>query len=154
MQILHLKNKNIAKRVHEISIQAYRVEATYLEVDSFPPLKETYASLQESDDIFCGHYLGETLVGVLAYSITDNTLHIHRVVVDPTYFHQGIASALLSSLIQTFPEKDMYVTTGEKNIPAISLYERFAFAPYKQRDTTIDICLIEFKRLHNAKRKM
>ena len=72
---------------------------------------------------------GETMVGYLICSRYDTVWHLMNVSVDPDRRREGIASALLSSLIQRIGDRDSQLTLEVRpsNRGAIRLYEGFGF---------------------------
>jgi len=72
---------------------------------------------------------GEELVGYLVCSRYDTVWHIMNVAVDPVHRRQGIATALLTGLIERINDTRARFTleVRESNIGAIALYERYGF---------------------------
>jgi ribosomal protein S18 acetylase RimI-like enzyme len=95
--------------------------------DGIPPLHETLADLQQSEETFIGYYKDDILVGVLSYAILDTTLDIGRLVVHPDYFRQGIGKALVEFVETVSGIKQVIVSTGALNTPARQLYERLGY---------------------------
>ncbi len=69
------------------------------------------------------------LVGYLVCSRYDNVWHVMNVSVDPAHRRQGIASTLLSELLDRIadPAAQLTLEVRESNRGAIALYERFGF---------------------------
>jgi ribosomal-protein-alanine N-acetyltransferase len=72
---------------------------------------------------------GETLVGYLVCSRYDTVWHIMNVAVDPADRRTGIATALLTGLIERINDTRARFTleVRESNVGAIALYERYGF---------------------------
>ena len=72
---------------------------------------------------------GETLVGYLVCSRYDTVWHIMNVAVDPELRRLGIATALMSELIERIQEHRARFTleVRESNLGAIALYEGYGF---------------------------
>ena len=72
---------------------------------------------------------GEELVGYLVCSRYDTVWHIMNVAVDPVHRRQGIATALLTGLIERINDARARFTleVRESNTGAIALYERYGF---------------------------
>ena len=72
---------------------------------------------------------GGTMVGYLICSRYDTVWHLMNVSVDPDRRREGIATALLSALIERVgdPEAQITLEVRQSNHGAIALYERFGF---------------------------
>jgi ribosomal-protein-alanine N-acetyltransferase len=72
---------------------------------------------------------GDAMVGYLVCSRYDTVWHIMNVAVDPIHRRQGIATALLTGLIERINDTRARFTleVRESNIGAIALYERYGF---------------------------
>ncbi len=69
------------------------------------------------------------LVGYLVCSRYDTVWHVMNVSVDPAYRRQGIASTLLSQLLERVgdPQAQFTLEVRDSNRGAVALYERFGF---------------------------
>jgi ribosomal-protein-alanine N-acetyltransferase len=72
---------------------------------------------------------GDTMVGYLVCSRYDTVWHIMNVAVDPAHRRAGIATALLTGLIERIDDSRARFTleVRESNVGAIALYERYGF---------------------------
>jgi ribosomal-protein-alanine N-acetyltransferase len=72
---------------------------------------------------------GDTMLGYLVCSRYDTVWHIMNVAVDPVHRRQGIATALLTELIERINDTRARFTleVRESNTGAIALYERYGF---------------------------
>jgi len=72
---------------------------------------------------------GQTMAGYLICSRYDTVWHLMNVSVDPSRRREGIASALLSALIERMgdPEAQLTLEVRQSNGGAIELYQRFGF---------------------------
>jgi ribosomal protein S18 acetylase RimI-like enzyme len=120
---------------------AYAAEARLLGTDEIPALRESEADLVASGETFLGAERDGRLAGAVSYKHDGRTVDIHRLVVDPGAFRQGIASALLDAL----PEAEHYiVATGAANAPARALYERRGFRLVRERTVGNGVRIVEF----------
>jgi ribosomal protein S18 acetylase RimI-like enzyme len=128
IQLVNHNDEKVAESILSIQLPAYKVEADLIGFDGIPQLLDTVENIKSSKERFLGKLDGSKLVGFLSYEGTDELIDICRLVVDPNHFRKGIASELLSYLLNVYAnEKKITVSTGAKNIPAITLYERHNF---------------------------
>ncbi|WP_445614064.1 GNAT family N-acetyltransferase [Geobacillus sp. YF-1] len=133
---LHIADYETAVMVLHLQRRAYTIEAQIIGSTALPPLRDTIASLQRCGERFFGYFQGERLVGAIACERNGKTLHLCRLMVDPDYFRQGIASALLDFVIKQEPSiNEIVVTTGSGNVPALRFYERHGFRAIERIET-------------------
>jgi ribosomal protein S18 acetylase RimI-like enzyme len=117
-----------AEAVLRLQLRSYAVEARLIGFPGLPPLQDTVATLRQCGERFFGYMKQEQLAGAISYERTKKTVHICRLMVDPVFFRQGIASALIEFVCRK--ERDAHeiiVMTGSANTPALRLYERHGF---------------------------
>lgn len=137
-----------AAEILEVQISAYKVEAQYLQNNSIPRLYDTITDIQNCNEIFYGYFIDDTLAGFISFQYEDAAVDIHRLVVSPTYFHKGIATALLEHLFQLHDETTNYIVqTGKKNTPALSLYKKHNFIETKEITLPDGLVLVQLKKL-------
>jgi len=126
---LDLTDLEAAEEIWALQHAAYRQEAALIGAAELPPLRETVVSLQCSEEAFYGFYSADDeLTGVVSVKDADGRMTICRMMVDPAYFRQGIASALLQYLTDdAFPGRTWMVNAEVRNVPAIRLYEQSGF---------------------------
>jgi len=146
IQRLDHTTKATAKHIHHVFKKSYAVEAELLGVIDFPPLKRTISVFLECKNVFLGFYMDENLAAVIEVASINKATHIQSLVVLPTHFKMGIASALLSFVISAYPSKIFSVETGLKNFPAIALYKKFGFIETKQWDTYHGVRKVRFEK--------
>ncbi|CAM4274190.1 acetyltransferase [Bacillus manliponensis] len=146
IQKLNHTSSNVAKKILEIQIPAYKVEAKYIKTDAIPRLYDTVADIQNCDETFYGYWIQDDLAGFISFVHQDNMTDIHRLVVSPNYFHQGIASLLLQHIFQLHPASNCIVQTGKKNIPAISLYKKHGFTQKQEFHVHNELVLIQLEK--------
>ncbi len=139
----------IAKQIHTVFQNSYKVEAELLGATDFPPLKRTIKEFMESSTLFYGHYKNNQLIGVIELIIKPEYLHIRSLVVEPIFFKRGIGSALILYTFQNFKSTLYIVETGQKNKPAIKLYEKHGFELVKEWLTDINIIKVKLEKKTN-----
>lgn len=129
IRLLDLSDLDAAEELWALQHAAYRQEAALIGAAKLPPLQETVASLRNSGEAFYGYYAdGGDLAGAVSVLETEGRMTIRRLMVNPAYFRQGIASALLEHLTDgAYPGRAWEVNAEVRNVPAIRLYERSGF---------------------------
>ena len=128
IQLVNHHDEKVAKSILSIQLPAYKIEADLIGFDGIPQLLDTIEDIKNSSELFLGKLEGSKLVGFLSYEDTDEQIDICRLVVDPNHFRKGIASELLNYVLTVKANgKKVVVSTGAKNVPAITLYERYNF---------------------------
>lgn len=138
VEILSHRQLAVATQIHAVLMLAYAQEAVLLGVEYFPPLQQTAADIQRSDEFFLGgfdtpHLAEGALLGVISVRPDDEPgqINIACLVVHPAHQRRGVARALLSDALQRAPAAVFSVSTAAKNAPALALYQQFGFEPYK-----------------------
>jgi ribosomal protein S18 acetylase RimI-like enzyme len=115
--------------------------------DDIPPLHEAAGDLQSSGETVFGAFAGDRLAGAVGYKLIDDTLDLHRVMVDPPFFRRGIASKLLG-FVEALERRALrsVVTTGSRNIPARRLYERLGYVETTEREVAPGFWIVAFEK--------
>jgi ribosomal protein S18 acetylase RimI-like enzyme len=122
-----------AEAVLRLQLRSYAVEAKLIGFAHLPPLQDTVATLQQCGERFFGYMKREQLAGAISYERTEKTVQICRLMVDPDFFRQGLASALIEFVCHKERDaNEIVVTTGSANMPALRLYQRHGFREVEQ----------------------
>ncbi|PDM41826.1 GNAT family N-acetyltransferase [Parageobacillus yumthangensis] len=133
IQEINIEADEWAEAVLLLQFRSYAVEARLIGFPDLPPLQDTVATLRRCGERFFGYMKLGQLAGAISYERTEKTIHICRLMVDPDFFRQGIASALIEFVCRK--ERDAHeiiVMTGSANTPALRLYERHGFCEVEQ----------------------
>ncbi|MGE6489649.1 GNAT family N-acetyltransferase [Paenisporosarcina sp. NPDC076898] len=126
-KILHI-DLTLAQTILAIQRPSYQIEADLIGFQGIPALLETVDDIVDSKETFIGYYEGDQLLGVLSYEENENVVDICRLVVSPASFRKGIGRQLVSYVVEEIRgSREMIVSTGLKNIPAVTLYEKLGF---------------------------
>ena len=106
---------------------AYAIEAELIGYPDLPPLHETLAALQATDEELWLCEEGDALVGVVGLEHGEDEMVIARLFVAPAFFRRGIGSALVARALAQAGGRRVRVGTGARNAPALALYARFGF---------------------------
>ena len=106
---------------------AYAIEAELIGYPDLPPLHETLAALQATDEELWLCEEGDALVGVVGLEHGEDEMVIARLFVAPAFFRRGVGSALVAQALAQAGGRRVRVGTGARNAPALALYARFGF---------------------------
>ncbi len=123
---LNIKDEKTALEVHGLQKLAYQIEADLIKNDKIPYLTQGISDLMRSDnETFLGYFDEEgELKGVFSYQIlNDGVLDVHRFMVHPSVFRQGVGSQLLEYAKTNNKLRKIIAQTGAKNKPAIEFYK-------------------------------
>lgn len=144
---MDINNHDLAEIVWELQKVSYLVEADYIGTMDIPPLKETLQELRDCGETFIGFFEDGVLAGVLSYKMDHDIMDIHRLMVHPSFFRRGIGKELICYLeIMHLSAREMTVSTGAKNSPAINLYLKLGFEKLEEREYG-DVLVAHFKKV-------
>lgn len=147
IKALDVSDRALAERLLEIQHAAYAVEAELIGFDGIPPLQEDLAGLMASTEHWLGRYDGDVLVGAVAYELTDDSVDISRLIVDPAHARRGHGRALLDHLDQLEPRPISLVSTGSANTPAVTLYKSRGYTETGQVEVAPGVYVTQFRRV-------
>lgn len=106
---------------------AYALEAELIGDDRIPPLHENDDDIRSADLLWLVAFSGSRPIGAVGWSEDEEELDIDRLVVAPEMHRRGVGSMLVSAVLQRASKRRVIVSTGMKNSPAKSMYERLGF---------------------------
>jgi GNAT superfamily N-acetyltransferase len=129
----------------------YRKEALRYNDFTIPPLTQTADEIRAEfpGTIFLKAILNKIIIGSIKAKIEHNTAHIGRLMVHPTYQHQGIGRFLIQTIEKVIkehaPVQRLELFTGELSSDNIHLYESEGYRIYKKEpyDGTKNIVYME-----------
>lgn len=137
----------MAEAIRRVMFAAYAVEAEILGVEEFVPLRRTAAEIAEAEAQFLGISAGGAPVAVAEVEAPEpDRVHIGSLVVLPSHFRRGLATALLRHILETSEGRAVTVSTGEGNEPAIRLYEAHGFRVERRWSTGDGIPMVTLRR--------
>ena len=148
---LNIKDPQIAQSVLAIQIPAYQIEADLIGFQGIPALADTAETLQNSRETFIGFYEGTDLLGVLSYEETEDAVDICRLVVAPASFRKGVGRQLVEFTLDKYKQtKDITVSTGEQNAPALNLYKKLGFTEQRSFDPAPGVTIVSLLRTQSS----
>lgn len=144
---LDVANYDIAKRMIDIQIPAYKVEAELIGFDGIPQLQDTVEKMMQCREQFVGYMLDGELVAFISYEETDQEVEICRLVVHPYHFRKKIATILVEHVVKTISQaRPIRVSTGALNFPAKGLYQMFGFRQVRDIEVAPGVFITELRR--------
>lgn len=147
IKLIDITNKELAEDVLRVQLVSYQVEAELIDCYEIPPLKDTVDKLRQCGEKFYGYYSDEVLGGVISFKEDNDLLDIHRLMVHPDYFRQGIAQMLLDFVEAENKDcETLIVSTGSSNAPAVRFYEKNGFVKTEEISLSEGILITSFKK--------
>lgn len=147
IEYIDITQQSVAKKVLDVQIPSYQIEAEIIGFNGIPQLNDTVESLITSSEIFYGYFVDTNLAGAIAFVIEDNVLDIHRLIVHPNYFRRGIGESLVQYILNLDPSFKKYIVrTGSKNTPAKNLYKKSGFFEVEDQEVAPNFFLTIFER--------
>jgi ribosomal protein S18 acetylase RimI-like enzyme len=125
-------NEALAHQIFTVFQRSYKIEAQLIGTLDFPPLFRSAKDIENSKTHFYSFIENECNAAVIEVAFEDQHLAINSLTVDPDYFRKGIASKLISHVLNHFDFKTATVETAVVNLPAIKLYTKHGFVEYKK----------------------
>ncbi|KAA1378113.1 GNAT family N-acetyltransferase [Aeromicrobium fastidiosum] len=117
----------VATAVLGLQLASYAVEAELVGDDRLPPLLEDAHALAAWRGRWLMAWDGVELVGAVAWTGVGDHVDLAKVMVSPPAMRRGVATAMLSRVLSATDGRDVVVSTGRDNAPAVSFYARHGF---------------------------
>ena len=137
---------DVGQKLWKLFQRSYQVEADLVGVSDFPPLKRSSENIRDSDSVFWGILNGQRIAATVELSFTSGLLEICSLVVNPDFFRQGMALALLDFVELEYHPAQSVVETASANTAAIQLYQSRGFVLSRRWMTTFGIEKVELKK--------
>ena len=131
-------------QIYQIYQSAYRLEADLIGVETFPPLERSVSDISSCENEFYAAIQNNSYLGIVEIepqTVTDQPAVIASLAVSPNWARQGVGKLLVSFVLAEI--KTVVVTTAEKNLPAIALYEQIKFIRTRTFETREGIQMVE-----------
>lgn len=106
---------------------SYAVEAALIGDDRLPPLHEDEHAIAAWRGRWVTAWNEVDLVGAIAWSDVGDHVDLAKVMVSPVAMRTGVGSAMLSRVLGATDRRDVVVSTGRDNVPAVTFYARHGF---------------------------
>ncbi|MNJ37928.1 Acetyltransferase (GNAT) family protein [compost metagenome] len=144
---LDVTNYDTARKMIDIQIPAYKVEAELIGYDGIPQLLDTVETMMECREKFVGYFLDGELAAFVSYEETEQEVEICRLVVHPYHFRKKIATILVEHIVETIAHgRPIRVNTGALNFSAKGLYQMFGFRQVRDVEVAPGVFITELRR--------
>lgn len=144
--VLDHTRPDIAAEIHRVMMAAYQIEAGLLGVSDFFPLRRTVDQVLSASSLFFGVSADDRLAAVAEIETEAEPVNIAALVVSPDHFRKGLATSLLRSILSLYRDRDLIVSTGILNRPALLLYDKLGFRECRRWSTSDGIPMITLLR--------
>ncbi|MNJ43283.1 Acetyltransferase (GNAT) family protein [compost metagenome] len=144
---LDVTNYDTARRMIEVQIPAYKVEAELIGYDGIPQLMDTVELMMQCQEKCIGYDVDGELAAFVSYEETEQEVEICRLVVHPDHFRKGIATMLVEHVVERIAQgRTIQVSTGALNFPAKGLYQAFGFRQVKDVEVAPGVFITQLQR--------
>jgi GNAT superfamily N-acetyltransferase len=126
---------------------AYQSEAQLVNDFSIPPLTQTLEGI--TADFNRGIILKaidegiqEEIIGSVRGHFSENTLHIGRLIVNPSFWNKGIGTALLSHIESLYPHTRYELFTSDRSSKNLYLYIKNGYKEFKRESLNEHVNLV------------
>jgi [ribosomal protein S18]-alanine N-acetyltransferase len=123
------------------------------------PWNDVEGTLTQAHTLGIGAFLDSTLIGFILITHTFETAEILNLAVHPTHQHNGIATQLINTTLNTLRQRKcerVFLEVDETNVTALNLYTKLGFEHiytrnnyYKQPNGTFHAALTMQRMLNN-----
>jgi ribosomal protein S18 acetylase RimI-like enzyme len=146
IKVLDHTDLRIAEDIVRIQRASYIVEAKLIDFMQIPPLLELPQDIIGSEETYYGYYVEDVLAGIISYTIEKDFLDICKVAIHPDFFKRGIATQLIRFVEQAEGIKNIIVSTGLKNSPAVNLYTSLGFVKTHECEVAQGVFIVKFEK--------
>jgi GNAT superfamily N-acetyltransferase len=125
---------------------AYRAQAQLIGDDRLTSLAADFETLPAWRGRYLVAWRGIQLVGAVAWRTGAEAAEIDRVMVEPSVFREGVATALLEAVLNELSGARIDTWTGRDNAPGIALYRRFGFESHTDEQAPSGIWVTRLRR--------
>lgn len=136
---------HFAAKLLNLQREAYALEAELIGDDRIPPLHEDHEALAAPRWQWCTAWEGVDLLGAASWHEHEDHIDIDKVMVSPSAHRRGIASQLLAHVREDAHGRDLVVSTGRDNAPAVKLYIKHGFKPVEDEEVPPGIWITRFR---------
>ncbi len=128
------RDVGVAQQIHAVLALAYAQEAELLQLVNSAEVEQDVEAIRQSELSYSGARQHGSLLGWISLGPDDEPqqFSIAMLVVRPEQQRRGIALALLRGAMQQAGGSSLSVVCACANQPAMALYQRLGFSPYRR----------------------
>jgi GNAT superfamily N-acetyltransferase len=138
-------NIDDAEQILALQKLAYESEARLYDDWTIPPMTQSLESLVSElhNDTVLKALDGQTIVGSVCATVSDNVCHIGRLMVHPSHQGRGLGTALMRAIEERFPDATGFeLFTGSRSEGNIRLYTRLGYVATGARRVSDRVTLV------------
>lgn len=125
---------------------AFEIEAAYVGTRDIPPLQEDEEALTAFRGSWVVAWDGPEMLGAAAWRVRPEHVEIDRVMVHPSAHRRGVASALMTRVVEANAGRDLVVDTGRDNPPGLAMYGKHGFVAERDHEVAPGFWLTRLRR--------
>jgi len=146
----HILKANITDAADILNLQkrAYISEAEIIGDFSIPPLKQTRTEINREFDsqTFLKLITDQKITGSVRFYERQETCHIGKLIVEPTYQNQGQGTALMKQVETLARASRLELFTGSESTENIHFYTNLGFREFKQKKINNTLTLVYLEK--------
>jgi len=89
------------------------------------------------------------IIGSIRGNVTDDSLYIGRLMIDPNFQHNGLGKQLFLDIQSRLPHKRAWLCTCQQVTTTYNFYLRQGFTPYKSEEVGHGLTWVYMEKKHN-----
>jgi ribosomal protein S18 acetylase RimI-like enzyme len=138
-----------ADQILELQKLCYQSEAALYDDFSIPPLTETIESMRDEFErqVILKAIDGPAIIGSVRARVEDETCHVGRLIVHPSFQNRGIGKELMLSVEAVFVScRRFELFTGDRSTKNIAFYKNLGYQEYKREPLNEKVTLIYMEK--------
>ncbi len=149
MKILKAEKKDL-KEILDLQRLAFYSEAQMYEDKNIQPLTQTLDEVvteYENGIVLKAVDDAGAIIGSVRAHVEDGTVHIGKLMTQPSLQGKGIGSSLLLEVENYFPHKRYELFTSNRSIRSVHLYKHLGYEPFKEEKEKEDLTFVYMQKI-------
>jgi ribosomal protein S18 acetylase RimI-like enzyme len=138
-----------AAEILDLQKRAYRSEAILYGLETIPPLTQTLDEMQAdiTNQVVLKALIDGQIIGSVRATVQDDTCHIGRLIVDPSWQNRGIGTRLMGEIEARFARVARFeLFTGHKSARNLYLYGKLGYVPFRHKQVNDALTIIYLEK--------